>query len=444
MERELRSYRANPTDFTFARLYNVAYPWLKNVGISTVRKYNSLSISGTLDDVLNEGALALSVSTRRFVFMCPDCPTAFVDEIDLVRHAMREHRRRGSTGLVSLAQFARTSARLAMRRTARRMYRPEIPTADLERDVVDLDVEDRIVLELTIARFRDRLSARARANLELVLRRSIGSSSYEDLRLEADRLICVMRRRTSRRIAMTDSIEPKPEPNWAALNIRTLRESARDVLGIESERRTMKTAYAEIYERLRETDRELVYTCQNCNSLIDDQMERCWACGLVFRDDDAQEEKVVDVEVVERARKLGIDVEGKDRDELVKAIEDLEMKTREARRSVDLLVLESKQLNDAVTAAMPDGWSKKVSKQYTAYFDADRTRRLGIFHRGLRVQFSVDEGFLDGFPDLTYYSPDDRRAKHYGRVNYEYQGDTSKFALDLCQRVMKRYGSWGK
>ncbi len=101
---------------------------------------------------------------------------------------------------------------------------------------------------------------------------------------------------------------------------------------------------------------------------------------------------------------------------------------------------ESKRLNEQITEAMPDGWTKKSLNQYMAYFDPGRTRRIAIFHRGLRIQFSVDDGFLDGFPDLVFLDSKERLAKHMGRVNYEYVGDTASYAHDLCLRVMKEYG----
>lgn len=435
MERELRTYRANPTDVGFGRLYSVAYPWLKNTGMTAIGKYRSLSMSGTLDDVVNAGALALSVSARRFSFYCGECEAVFVDAGDLVRHAKFSHRRRGAVGLVSLSQFARTSARLAMKRTARRLHRPEILTDEIDRyeAATDLDVEDRLILEIMIGRLRERLSERSRAHLELVLRSMIlDSSEFDDLRREAECLIGV---KTRKEIRMPDY---SPEPKWSELNVRTLKGSAKEVLGFETDKRTMKTVYADLHGRLKETERELVFTCQNCHSLIDDDMERCWACGLIFTE--GSEEPVVDDELVERAKKLGIDVDGKDRAGLLSAIEDLETRTREARKNVDLLTLESKRLNDQITEAMPDGWSKKVSRQYTAYFDVDRVRRIAIFNRGMKVCFSVEDEMLDGFADLVFFDREARRAKHYGRTNYEYGGDIAQYALDLCKRVMKKYG----
>lgn len=440
MEVELRSYRANPTDVSFGRLYSAAYPWLKSVGISSVRKYRSLSMDGALDDVVNEGALALSVSARRFTFFCPDCDRVFVNGGDLSRHAMRAHGRRGAGGLVSLSQFARTSARLAMKRTARRLHRPEIPTDEIDREVApDFGVEDRLIVEIMIERFRERLSARARANLESVLRRSLDDSSTFELLRMAEEFIGVKNSTTKERRMP----EYSPEPVWSELNIRTLREAAKGVLEFSTETRTMKTAYADLYEQLRATDRELVFSCQNCNSLIDDKMKRCWACGSVFNAA-SEEEEVIDAELSERAEKLGIATDGlTDRAALLSAIEDVETKTRAARKNVDLLTLESKRLNDQITETMPDGWSKKTSRQYTAYFDVDHVRRIAVFNRGLKVHFSVVDGFLDGFPDLVFFDKETRSAKHSGRTNYEYAGDTAQYAFDLCKRVMKEYGAKG-
>lgn len=438
MESELLAYRANPTNRRFETLYNTARPWLKSTGILTVKKYNALSVSGALDDVVNEGALALSVSARRFSYFCGDCGRVFVHGRDLTGHVMSEHGRRGASGLVSLATFSKTSARLAMKRTARRLYRPEIPSPDIEEPVVVEDVEERMIVEIMISRFRDRLSAGARASLELLLRSAlVDSSAVCDLRREAELLIGVRPPMTSKKERKMPDYSP--EPNWSALNIRMLRESSKEVLDLESSKRTMKTAYSEIYEKLIETDRELVFTCQNCNSLIDDKMARCWACGLVFRDE-SEEEEVVDDELVERAKKFGIETSSKTREELLAAIEETETKTRAARCNVDFLTLESKKLNELVTEVMPDGWSKKVSRQYTAYFDSDRARRVAIFHRGLKVHFSVEDTFLDGFPDLVFFDEKSRRAKHYGRVNYEYAGDTAKYALDLVKRIITKHG----
>ena len=232
-----------------------------------------------------------------------------------------------------------------------------------------------------------------------------------------------------------------PQPSWDALNVRTLRASAKEVLDVVPKKRTLKAAYAEVYAALRATDRELTFTCQNCGSLIDDEMDRCWACGLVFKEEGEAEEEVVDGELEERAKKLGLDVSALDREESIKRIEAEETRRRKEAKDVDLLTIESGKLNEQMTEAMPDGWRKKRSKQYTTYFDADGTRRIAVYHRGLRVQYSVDDGFLDGFAELHFYTKEERRAKHCGRVNYEYLGDTAKYAFDLAKRVFEKHGA---
>jgi hypothetical protein len=235
---------------------------------------------------------------------------------------------------------------------------------------------------------------------------------------------------------MTATAEIKPEPIWNVLNVRTLREASKEVLDVTPKGRTLRSAYAEVYEKLRGSDRDLAFTCQNCGSLIDDEMQKCWACGLIFREEG---EEVVEDELVERAKKLGFDVSALTREEALERIEAEETRRRTETRDVDLLTIEASKLNERLTEEMPDGWRKKQSKHYTTYFDRDGVRRFAVFHRGLRVQFSVDDGFLDGFSELTFLSKEERRKKHYGRVNYEYTGSTGKYVSDLAKRVFEKY-----
>jgi hypothetical protein len=246
--------------------------------------------------------------------------------------------------------------------------------------------------------------------------------------------------------AMTNESVPngkiEPEPKWEVLTLPTLRRAALEVLGMKPKKRTLRTAYEEVLAELRGGDRDLTFTCQECGSLIDDVMLRCWACGLVFSDDVAAEEpEVADDELAVRAERLGIDPAGLDREALLKRIEDAETRARASKVDADLLLLESRRLNEQLTEAMPDGWTKKRSKQYVTYFDADGTRRIAVYHRGLRVQYSVEDGFLDGFSELQFYTKEERRAKHCGRVNYEYLGDAAKYAFDLAKRVFEKYGA---
>jgi hypothetical protein len=189
MEAELRAYRANPTDRRFADVYRVASPWLKSTGISTIRTYRGLTVSGALDDVALEGALSLSRSARRFVYFCETCGRAFVHSRDLSAHSMSEHRRRGVAALVSLSTFSQTSARLAMKRTARRLVRPEILEPDVETGI-DYDAESNVLMAVLVSRLRERLSARALAELEAILLRDVPAPEEvaEELRRELTHL----------------------------------------------------------------------------------------------------------------------------------------------------------------------------------------------------------------------------------------------------------------
>lgn len=189
MERELRAYRAEPTDVRFADVYRVVRPWLRSAGIATIRKYSSLTVSGSLDDVMVEGALSISSAARRFVYLC-DCGRAFVHLSDLAKHQREEHRRRGGCELVTLSRFATTSARLAMKRTAFRLVRPEILDPDVEPRGIDGEAEARVVFEVLVSSVRERLSVRARVNLELILRRDLPSGEeIDDLRREVSNII---------------------------------------------------------------------------------------------------------------------------------------------------------------------------------------------------------------------------------------------------------------
>lgn len=167
MESELRAYRANPTDRRFSDVYRVASPWLKSSGLRILGGYRCLCTSGSIDDLIVEGALSLSRSARRFVYFCSDCGQAFVHVVDLSAHRREVHRRRGVAS-VSLSTFSRTSANLAMRRTARRLVRPEIPKSDIELGIDD-QVETTILFEILISSLGERIWARARESLRAIL-----------------------------------------------------------------------------------------------------------------------------------------------------------------------------------------------------------------------------------------------------------------------------------
>jgi hypothetical protein len=172
-ELSLRNYRANPSNRTFQRVAAEYRPWLYSSGMKTLNRFPTLSAGNCLDDLTNEGLLALSVSARRFVWFCRRCGEAFIQHGDLTAHAAVEHGVRGGVQLVKLDQFAECSARLAMRRTARRMLRPEEYPAGAGADLPDLLdeawTEDALAAEILIRRAERRMSADARRILLRVL-----------------------------------------------------------------------------------------------------------------------------------------------------------------------------------------------------------------------------------------------------------------------------------
>ena len=167
----LLNYRANPTNRTFSEVHRAYQPWLRANGMWTLRQFPTLSPEGELDDLTNEGLLAISRSARRFVFFCATCGRAFVQASDLSAHAAEDHRVRGSAAnvsLVSLGKFAEVSAKLAMKRTAARMLTPEIPEEDVDPGGAWV-TEEQILTELLIRRAATRLTADARRVLVSVL-----------------------------------------------------------------------------------------------------------------------------------------------------------------------------------------------------------------------------------------------------------------------------------
>jgi hypothetical protein len=102
---------------------------------------------------------------------------------------MSKHRRRGVAALVSLSTFSQTSARLAMKRTARRLVRPEILEPDVETGI-DYDAESNVLMAMLVSRLRERLSARALAELEAILLRDVPAPEEvaEELRRELTHL----------------------------------------------------------------------------------------------------------------------------------------------------------------------------------------------------------------------------------------------------------------
>lgn len=163
----LRAYRADPTDRKFRHVYDIYKPWLRATGISHVRKIPPLNPGKDLDDVVVEGALAMSRAARRFVWFCRTCGEAFFRYGRLCDHAREVHRIRGNAGLVELATFCECSARMAMGRTARRLVRPLEVYAEAPEEAAG--GEDVILTEYLIRAASLRMSASAREVLARVL-----------------------------------------------------------------------------------------------------------------------------------------------------------------------------------------------------------------------------------------------------------------------------------
>jgi len=232
----------------------------------------------------------------------------------------------------------------------------------------------------------------------------------------------------------TPEIEP---PRWEEMNLATLRTACKEVLEFTPKKRTIKGAYQEVLDHLAGEKHDLPYLCGHCNAAIDGEMPRCWACGAEIDDGDEEPEPTEET-VQDRAAAAGVKSEGRSAADLEREVEKRESKNR-AQNRVDLTGLESQRLNQLLTEAMPDGWRKSVSKQYIAYWDPAGARRLAVFNRGLAIHFTVEEGFLDGLKDVTHLDAEERKRRHFGRVNYLYVGDVAKDALAICKKVFRRY-----
>ncbi len=235
---------------------------------------------------------------------------------------------------------------------------------------------------------------------------------------------------------MSNSIPELEEVKFDRLSLATLKRSCGEVVKFEPYARTLKEAYGEVLDFLGKSWKPLEYLCAYCRSPIDDAMEKCWACGSVFGED--EDPPMSESELAERARKLGLNPSGKSEEELISKIEELETERRNLKNS-NLSRLESKHLNERLTEELPDRWTKKKSGQFVGYHDLSGVRRIAVFHRGLRLQFIVEDGLLDDFDDVEFYDASERRRLHFGRGNYEFKGDVSEDAVKICRRVFSRY-----
>lgn len=463
-EAALLEYRANPTNFNFNQVAKVYDPWLRGTARRTLGDFRQSSRALEVSDLTNEGLLSISKSARRFVHFCgiPGCGRTFLDRSDLLAHAEGEHFVRGAfvpgerllgVDLVSIELFCETSAHLAMRRTAKRMLYPEVIVDEFP-EVVSLDdLEGRAILNELLRHASERLSGSAMA----LLVQLINGDAVPPKEAKTIGLILNGAHVTSRIIRSIDEVKedemtttttegvaavPEKGPRWKLISLPSLKESAKDVLGIEPQERTVRAAYEELLGKLQ--GRELAYVCGRCSSPIDGEMRRCWACGAVISDGEEDPEMKLE-EIQSRAKSLGISIyDGKNRknkETLSAEIEAIEKRRRETNRDVDLRGIEAQKLNEALTEAMPDGWKKNVGKQFTSYLDPDHTRRFLVMFRGLRVHFSVDDGFFpDPLPEgCQFLDAETRHKKHFGRDNYIYTGDISKVVLAMAKKVFSKY-----
>lgn len=236
---------------------------------------------------------------------------------------------------------------------------------------------------------------------------------------------------------MNSSIPELEGVKFDRLNLATLKTSCGEVLKFEPVGRKLREVYEEVLEFLNGNWTKLEYLCAYCRSPIDDNMEKCWACGSVFGEE--EESSMENAELEERARKLGVDPEGKSEKELMTVIEEAETVRRSNLKDANLSTLESKRLNERLSEELPDRWRKKVTKMYTGYYDPNEVRRIAVAHRGMKLEFIVTDGLLDDFDDLEYLDESERRRRHCGRSNYFFHGDVSEDAIKICRRVFSRY-----
>jgi len=233
-------------------------------------------------------------------------------------------------------------------------------------------------------------------------------------------------------------IAPELEgPRWKVLTLQTLRAYAAEVLGVEVSGKTIRAAYDAAVAYLEEQGFELSYACGRCNCRVHDQLERCWACGAVFRE--AEEVRVQEEEVKDRARRLGISIRGKSEDTLREEIEIAERNKRVRKRDADIGALEARGLGDEITNLMPASWSKSEAVTYFAFRDSNGVKRITLNKKGLMLRFAVEDGSLDSISHVSFIDKDERLKRHFGRDNYLYNGSSTREAIQVVNAVIKRY-----
>lgn len=170
MRDELAAFRADPTSRNLLRLNSIATPWLRGRASQVISRYRRLTTVNDGDDLVNEGLLNLTRAARRYVALCPTCRRAFLRLDSLFGHLRDEHRVLGvSTNFVTLQRFCQESARLAMKRAARRLVTVDFVDSELAETGIDDEFSRRIEFECMVETARQRLSDRAEEVLAQIL-----------------------------------------------------------------------------------------------------------------------------------------------------------------------------------------------------------------------------------------------------------------------------------
>lgn len=231
-------------------------------------------------------------------------------------------------------------------------------------------------------------------------------------------------------------------PRWKSLSLDVLRRSSKTILSREPAERTLKAAYREVLQALEASGAELRFRCGRCNSPVSAELPRCWACGAVL-EEEVETDRMVEEEVKRRAQRLGIPTRDKMPEQLRGEVEAAEARRRTKVKDADLTRIEFRTLKARFIKEMPDGWFVKenVPSKYCSFRDHGGVGRIILFYRGLRVGFATDgeAEFLRDVPGMMFYDEAERKRRHFGRMEWVYQGDVSKEALDAALRVMLHF-----
>lgn len=220
------------------------------------------------------------------------------------------------------------------------------------------------------------------------------------------------------------------------LNLKGVRENSGLVAPNAPSGGTLRNLLEHVVGVFVDEGVQLPFYCSNCGVPVGYNHTECWACG-----ESLEVESAVAIGVSElrdRAKLLGVEgYEDMDFLDLAECVELKELKKREQRSSrLNMTKEEAKYLRGRVAEILPKGWSINCNRQHVAYFDLDGVRRFAIFMRGIKVHFSVPDGFFGGIEDMEFLDREERVKRHYGRTNYTYEGEVSSRVLMYIEQVI--------